>query len=277
MYEDVLIAIDGSDVSATAATAGIELASTLEARVHVLAVVQDGRDDVETRRAQRTADVEDVVAEATEAGCEAEWAVRTGRPANEILAHADEYEVDAIVVGTHGRTGFRQVLLGSVALEVIRDARQPVLTIGPEATSADERWQLDEILLATDGWPGSVAATNHALSLAESCDATLHVLYVVAASPDVPELQSAFREHGERATTDVLERANARGIEAKRTITEGSAHETILEHAGDEAIDLLVIGTESKSRLDRFVVGSVSQRVVPNVRAPVLTVRTIEP
>jgi len=109
------------------------------------------------------------VAQARQADCEADAVVRSGRPADEIPATATEVGADLIVLGTHGRTGLSQALLGSVALEVLREARQPVLTVGPDA--ALEGPELDDVLLATDGWSGSRAATEHAISLADSADA----------------------------------------------------------------------------------------------------------
>lgn len=179
-YNDILIATDGSDVATDAATAGIALAETLSASVHALSVVEEGRGS-DDRRKRREAYAKEVATRASEAGLESAAVVRAGRPASTVLEHADEVDADLIVVGTHGRTGLRQALLGSVALEVIRDARRPVLTVGAGAEGpvhlADG--DVDDVCLATDGLTGSAAATEHALALADACDATLHVLYAV--------------------------------------------------------------------------------------------------
>lgn len=272
MYEDVLIATDGSESAADAASVGVSLAGTLEATVHALAVVEDGNDGP-ARHDRREGDARAIETEAVDAGCDVRADVRTGRPAGEILSYADEYGIDMIVVGTRGRTGLRQTLLGSVALEVIRDARVPVLTVGP-----DVAWDgyVDDVLLATDGATGSAAATEHALSIAAACDAILHALYAVDIDPDVPELREGFEEHGQSVTMGVADRAADHGVDATRTIANGSPHEVIREYAADEDVDLLVMGAESKSNLKRLVVGSVSQRVVPNAAVPVMTARTIE-
>lgn len=275
MYEDVLIATDGSDVATDAGVLGLTLARALEATVHVLAVVEEQRGDDTERRARREADVDAIATEAVEAGCAVESAVRTGRPASEILAYANEEGIDAIVVGTHGRTGLKQALLGSVALEVIRDARQPVLTVGRETVGPDDA-RIDDVCLATDGSAGSAAATAHALGLADACDATVHALYAVDVNLDATEIRENVIEHGERTTAGVEERATERGLETTRTIMEGDAHEVILDYVNAEAVDVLVMGTESKSNLERLVLGSVSQRVVPTASVPVMTVRTPE-
>ncbi|MDQ2052572.1 universal stress protein [Natronolimnohabitans sp. A-GB9] len=274
MYDDVLIATDGSDVATDAATAGISLARTLEATVHALSVAEDRRGDETKRHERREADAESVASRALEAGCSADAVVRSGRPATEILAYADEADVDAIVVGTHGRTGLRQALLGSVALEVIREARRPVLTVGVDGSWDDDR--IDDVCLATDGSTGTTAATENAIDLADACDAQLHALYAVDMDSPSAELREAFVKHGEQTTAGVAERAADRGIETTKAVMRGPSTDVILEYVADEAVDLLVMGTESKSNLERLVVGSVSQRVVPNAAVPVLTVRTLE-
>ncbi|QFU83118.1 universal stress protein [Natronorubrum aibiense] len=273
MYDDVLIATDGSDIATDAATVGISIAQAFDATVHALSVVEDGRGDAAKRSEQREADADAVATEAVDAGCAAESVVQTGRPASEILSYVDEADADAIVVGTHGRTGLRQALLGSVALEVIRDARQPVLTVGRETVDRDSI-RIDDVCLATDGSVGANAATEHALSLAEACDATIHALYAVDVSPKADAIRENFLEHGEQTTAAIEERAAGRGLETERTVTEGAAHEVILDYVDAEDVDVLVMGTESKSNLERLVLGSVSQRVVPAASVPVMTVRT---
>ena len=55
--------------------------------------------------------------------------VRMGRPADEILAFAEEEKVDAIIIATHGRTGLAHIVFGSVAEKVVRHAKCPVMTV----------------------------------------------------------------------------------------------------------------------------------------------------
>jgi len=275
MYDDVLLAIDGSEVAAGAAAVGLSLAQTLNATVHVLSIVESKRGDG-TARERREADVETVVSEAQDAGCAAEGVLRNGRPATEISQYAEEADVDLIVVGTHGRTGLKQVVLGSVALEVIRDAQQPVLSVSGAVARNDVGGDIDDVCLATDGWSGSAAATEHALELADACDARLHALYAVDVGSEDDTIRGGFEEHGAQTTAAVTDRAEDRGLEASGSVASGSAHEVILEYAETADIDLLVMGTESKSNLERLVIGSVSQRVVPNASVPVLTARTLE-
>lgn len=266
MQGDILVATDGSEVATRATDSAIELATLLDSTLHVISVRENDSHDVD-------AIVEDAASEARNEGCTVETAVKTGRPSREIREYADEIDADLVVIGTHGRTGIRQVVLGSVALEVVRESRRPVLTVGADAEPIAP---LDRILLATDGWSGSDGATEYALELADVVGASLQALYVVDVDTEVAELAEGFESHGSQTTAAVVDRGEKRGLNVEGTLARGETHDVILEYANQDETDLLVMGTESKSNLERLVIGSVSQRVVPNAKVPVLTVRTVE-
>lgn len=266
MYDDVLVATDGSDVAEDAVSQAIALARGPDAAVHAVSVTS-GTDDREA--------AERYVAEAAEiaheAGAAGESVVREGRPATEIIECADELDADVIVAGTRGRTGVRQTLLGSVALELVGEARRPVSTVGPDATPAGS---IDEVLLATDGWSTPDAATDHALSLAASRGARLRALYVLDVESAGSDARDAIDEREREATAAVVDRADAAGVPVDRRIERGTPDEIVLEYADAETVDLLVLGTESGSTAERLVLGTVAQDVVPRATVPVLTVRS---
>lgn len=116
------------------------VAGPADATVHARSVINTGAlpsPDVEFRREFveegeriRLEAVDTVARAADEAGLEAVSEVSRGTPYEEILAYADGNDTDLIVRGTHGRTGLRHFLLGSVTERVIRHADNPVLLIG---------------------------------------------------------------------------------------------------------------------------------------------------
>jgi nucleotide-binding universal stress UspA family protein len=65
-----------------------------------------------------------------------ELATRTGKPAETINQAAEDFDVDLIVMATHGRTGVTRLFLGSVAEHVLRASKRPVITIRPKDGSA---------------------------------------------------------------------------------------------------------------------------------------------
>ncbi|ELY87633.1 UspA domain-containing protein [Natrialba hulunbeirensis JCM 10989] len=144
MYDAVLVATDGSD-DATAATAhAIRLASALGADLYGVAVVESRTEydnaivDPEERERTLRAAAEDSLAALEErarvADLTAETTVRAGVPHEEILAVADRWDVDAIVVGARGSSEFKRALLGSTVDAVVRLADRPVLVVDGDET-----------------------------------------------------------------------------------------------------------------------------------------------
>ncbi|MDI6702316.1 universal stress protein [Methanothermobacter wolfeii] len=141
-----------------------------------------------------------------------------------------------------------------------------------------------KILLATDGSECSNIAAEHAIRIAEQNDAELIVLTVTEIYP-VAELPvegltrkviKFFREESERALKHVKERIEEKGSGLKFTLksVEGKAADSILKVAEDEDADLIVVGFSGKHALERFIMGSVSERVVRYSKVPVLVVHS---
>ncbi len=277
MYETILVATDGSDVATAAAGQGLAMAADLDATIHVLSVADVRDDDAwngvrEQWRADCREYVDDVAADAADRGVPVETEIREGKPTLEILDCADEHDVDLIVMGTHGRTGLQRLLLGSVAISVIRDAGRPVLTVG--STVRDGPRRFDDVVVATDGRPGVGAAVDAGVALAEAYDATVHALSVVDDTHShIDVVREEFERIADRSTREVAVRAADRGVGTVRAIEYGRPSDEIISYARDHDADVVVMGTESRTGLERFVLGSASQRVVSGASVPVLTVR----
>lgn len=273
MDGDVLLATDGSDLAATAAERGLAIADRFGATVHAVSVADD--DTGESDRARHREFVDRIERDALDAGLSTATSIRSGRPSRELLAYADDHDVSLIVMGTHGRTGLRRWLLGSVAIEVVREAHSPVLTVNPTAAEADSG--IEDVLVATDGRPGVEAAVDSGLEFAAAYGARVHAVSVVN---DVHShtgiVLEALEDVAERATAVVAERASEHGLETERAIERGLPHRKIVAYAADRDVDLVVVGTESRSGLDRVVAGSVSQRVIGTAPVPVVSVRTLD-
>jgi nucleotide-binding universal stress UspA family protein len=80
--------------------------------------------------------VDEALAKAQTAGIPAQGQVLEGEPVHQIVAYATKVKADAIVIGTHGRSGLNRFLMGSVAEGVLRSAPMPVLTVRAEARLA---------------------------------------------------------------------------------------------------------------------------------------------
>ncbi|MEF8842270.1 MAG: universal stress protein [Haloarculaceae archaeon] len=149
MYETLLVPTDGSDTVDRTLPHALGLAADHHAIVHALYVVDQrvvrasSADLVEDVRAdlerQGEAAVEAVAERANGAGVDAVTAVRYGTPDKEIVAYAEEADVDVIVIGPHGKTPRRKVEgLGSVSDRVVDDARTSVFLVKAESTDGAE-------------------------------------------------------------------------------------------------------------------------------------------
>lgn len=148
MYDRILVPTDGSPGSEAAVEEAFNLAELTDASVYGLFVV-DTRDystlpeaewiavesELEREGEAALKELEDV---GEERGVPVETSIEHGVPHRAILEQADERDVDLIVMGTHGRTGVRRFLIGSVAEKVVRSADVPVLVkrIGEDVEEA---------------------------------------------------------------------------------------------------------------------------------------------
>lgn len=144
-----------------------------------------------------------------------------------------------------------------------------------------------KILLPTDGSPNSKRAGRHALWIADKTHGQIVVLNVIDVNYLQPsylpsfseELDKELRNEGERAVQDFkkdLEESQCKGvckdIELTTEIKEGKPHVEILETIDQENIDVVVMGASGRHGVDRFVLGSVTGRVLREAKVPVLVV-----
>jgi len=131
-----------------------------------------------------------------------------------------------------------------------------------------------DILIPTDGSPGAQEAIEHGLEIAQQYEATVHALYVIdtRVSRSGPLLESLQLE-GRKAVRDLEVAGTQAGVTVVTEVVEGVPPQEILEYSAMQGIDLIVMGTQGRTGIDRFVMGSVAERVVRHSPVPVLIVR----
>ena len=141
-FRRILIALDDSAIAAHAVEVGTELATALKAQVALVYVVDptlafqpdSGIPAAEWVATLKREGQSFLATAAQRTGEPPAWQfLREGKPADQILAAAREWEADVIVIGTHGRSGVSRLVLGSTAESVVRHAPCPVLVIRPPA------------------------------------------------------------------------------------------------------------------------------------------------
>lgn len=198
-----------------------------------------------------------------------------------ILALAETMHADLLVIGTHGRTGLDWLLVGSITDKVLRHATCPVLTV-PPAVTRRARPPFKRLLCPIDFSKPSLEALRFVVPLAEEGDARLTLLHVLpdSASPDgfVLAETAADRARCEAATRHRLEALIPSEAvpfcEPVIRVTWGTPYRSIVEVAGDEASDLIVMGIGKHGILDRILHGTNVPQVIRHATCPVLTLRT---
>jgi nucleotide-binding universal stress UspA family protein len=137
---------------------------------------------------------------------------------------------------------------------------------------------IDKLLFPTDGSDGATAVFGHVLDLADAHDATVHVVNVADTTRDsVTQIQGQVVDALEQAGTETIRaavtRASERGVPTVTEVLQGEPYRTIVDYAATYGIDLTVMPTRGRRGLDRFLLGSTTERVVRRSAVPVLTVR----
>jgi nucleotide-binding universal stress UspA family protein len=196
-----------------------------------------------------------------------------------ILEYARKNQIDLIVMGTHGRRGFRRHLLGSVAEEIVRKSPCPVLTIGADQSLEPQRPR--KILGAVDLEESTEQVVATVKSLAELYHADMSFVHVV---PPISYLDYTSYgspmaiDRGEtlaRAETLMKKHMKSFGItgeNAELTVAQGIPDAEIVELARKEEVDMIVVATHSRVGLPHVLLGSVADRVLRTADCPVLTI-----
>jgi len=188
-------------------------------------------------------------------------------------------EIDLIVLGTHGRTGARKMLMGSFAEEIFRQATSPVLTVGPAVPAAvDGGGRFERVLFATDFSTASVASAPYALSLAQENQAQLVLLHVLrmpkpGKSGNESELSIAEALH---RLVELVPRDAELWCRPEPLVTHGRPAAGILEAAQNCRADLIVMGVRSVNagvKLATHMERATAYEVIAHAKCPVLTVR----
>jgi nucleotide-binding universal stress UspA family protein len=204
----------------------------------------------------------------------------------EIVLQARMLSADVVVLGSHGRSGFDRLMLGSVAEKVLRSCPTPVMTVPSHAPDVVPitRDPFRRILYATDFSSGADAALPYAASFAQHAAAQLIFMHVVEPIPigydpvagvsfDVAAYHAELEKNARAKLRTVVPESIRLGCDTEDVVTTGKPYVEILRAADERLIDLIVIGVHGRNALDRLVFGSTTEHLVRRATCPVLTVR----
>jgi nucleotide-binding universal stress UspA family protein len=191
--------------------------------------------------------------------------------------------VDLIVMGSHGRTGFTRLLLGSVAERVIRHAPCPTMIVPAHAHDVvpEGPVRYRKILCPVDFSEHSIHAVEYGVTLSEESDAELCLLHVLLPlTRELKELEPSFEDLRLQIEGDRLRRLGelipadaAMYCTVHTALRKGAVHREILAAAAEQSADLIVMGAQGGGALDAAIFGSNTERVARAACCPVLVVR----
>jgi nucleotide-binding universal stress UspA family protein len=321
MFQRILVPLDGSERAERAIPVAADLARASQGTVILGRAVQVQpamsiapyfdipadlqQEGLKAAEAGATEYLTRVANSAELKGVSAATVVRTGAAAWEMLAAAQEQAADLIVMCSHGHTGFKRWVLGSVAQHIARHAQTPVLILREQGT-APTRAQLEgntgmRVLVALDGSERAEAVLAPAMALAQDLSfkghGALHLLSVInphevvdkellrettinAAQSYLGSVADRLGNKYSAATGPSVTWSVATDFDAASAIIHVAESET----AGDTGTgtdtsggyDVIAMATHGRTGVALWALGSVTERVVQGTQLPMLIVRSPE-
>jgi len=215
-------------------------------------------------------ELENIVGSSQLNGLKTKVLLPSGILGDALLDEIQQNNVELVVAGTHGRTGLRRFLLGSAAEEICRLATCPVLTIGPDCSTA--AIMLNRILVPTDLSEESMRALPFVVKLATAYGASVSVLHVLpeetSGNPDAIKLSEPVF----RTMVHTFEPQLA-PLKADFLIESGAVAETILKVAQEQGADVIALGIRNAFLPGLHLRSRVAYRVITAAHCPVVTCR----
>jgi nucleotide-binding universal stress UspA family protein len=263
---------------------------------------------IESERIQNAQDRLEKMAEAMDMHCEIK--VSTGQPADEIEQITRENDIDMVITATHGGSGIKRFLIGSVTNRLVKILSCPLLVLHAKekhlASPIEGRINLKRILVGCDFSPDSQLAFDYALSLAQEFQTQLYLAHVMkpkpieipaadylpegdqvswarAEYPGISKKELSDNKEAKDALSDSFEDRLAHMVpEDSRNwctpvtiLLEGEPYKELITYAEKEKIDMIILGVHGHSLLEQFLVGSTTDRVISRAACSVLAVRHI--
>lgn len=200
-----------------------------------------------------------------------------GSAIESILEQSEKEKYDLILMGSHGKKGI-QKWLGSVSQEIINSSKISDYIAKKENNKK-------KVLFTTDGTECSLSVIGEIISDIELSDKEVHIC-MVNEDPNLLflegtldtnwllDIQKQQYMYASNAIESIKKIIESRGIEINQsTILTGIPAQEIINYAKNNEIDLIILGSRNKSKMDRFLMGSVSKRILENVVSDIWLVR----
>lgn len=298
MFGRMLIPLDGSKTAEDVLPYARRLAADARVAVELLGVVEMAEiaeDIASNQAAYAGALVREAVRNSTEYleklaqtfhNGKVRCNVQQGRPEDIIIAAASADRATLIAMATHGRSGVTRWLLGSVTEKVLRGTVNPLLVVrAPGNSKTDGEAALRSVIVPLDGSDVAETILSPVAALARALDLQVLLIRVYGLPlptyggddyyvPDYLELKDQIRDEAEGYLNSRANLLRAQGVaEVSTVVIEGSAADAIIDLARKTPDNMVALSPHGRSGLQRWVLGSVTEKVVRHCQDPVLIVR----
>lgn len=264
--------------------------------VHVVPLpvqlLYDNLEDSKVHLKNRRLDLENRVVDTFEevskslqkSGVQFEGVLLKGKPSDKIREFAKKRNADLIVLGKHGHGFFENMIAGSETIKILKSSHIPVLAVKNE--NYKTKVQFKNILVPIDLSECSDSAITYALNLAELTGASIKVIHILRLdmyAQDLPagalelvieQTEKALNKRVTKVKTAFEKKKNTSSIELTNEVIHGMSEAvTISRYAEKNKINLVVLHTHGRSGITRFLLGSVTERVLSHSKCSVLAIR----
>jgi nucleotide-binding universal stress UspA family protein len=291
----ILCASDLSDFSNITIPIGVSLARAFNADLYIChivdltatAIYHDGFYTPIEMQDQAAAYAEETLAQivgAADVNCQT--LIQTGHPADSVTRLAEEKKIDLVIAATHGRSGLKRLVIGSVTERLMRTLACPLLIVrspDPRITApGDLESKFKRILVGCDFSAASDQALQYGLNLAQELQSELHLVHVIApavyenllksSATSAPGRSPELREQLKARLAARLPEESYHWCDPKTQILAGRPFEEITKYAVIHKMDLIVLGARGLGLVEKLSVGSTTDRVARQAPCPLLSV-----
>ena len=296
MFKHLLVPLDGSKLAEASLPAAVTLARSLGASVMLLHIIEKGVSP-EIHGDRHLTNEEEACKYLDQVGqtffppeVDVETHVHSEEVSDitrSIVEHTGEFAPDLIIMCVHGAGGWRDLVVGSIAQQVIGRARTPILLVKAGEAGVVATTAFKKILLPLDGDRDHEQCLPVVAALAKQFEASLSLMTVVhtlgtlpgeraAAGWMLPGATRAILDIDEQTASEYLEALavdeRASGLKVSTFVKRGDPAQQIIAAAQPQNFDLIVLGTHGKGGMKAFWAGSVAPKVVIEAKIPLLLV-----
>lgn len=205
--------------------------------------------------------------------------IHGANPVDHILKLANSNKSELIVMGRHGASGFKDLLIGSVAERVVIRASSPVLVVGkmPRTPYTNAMGAIDDDAVALEVLRFliriSPQSQKHAILHAWQLPYESQMRRAGLTPESIEESRKEWKDEVKTRLKTLLTKFAQESLDMRLTLRRGDARFVITSEATSKQVDLIALGTLSRPGFKNFILGSVAQQVLQNADRDILVIR----